>query len=153
MTQSQQLVVPSFPISSNCKKGMKMCYDCAPKTISPPSFWVHGFFSPRNLKKNWHQIQALKFWNFGGPMCILREGNVCVYVHARILHIYCGVCTIDLVYRLFLPTWFYRIIFLDLFAQLFGPVIRGGGESSISTLFLSKRCLTWVNLWSNVWTL
>jgi len=43
------LVVPSFPISSNCTKGMKMCYDCAPKTISPRGFWVHGFFS---LRKN-----------------------------------------------------------------------------------------------------
>jgi hypothetical protein len=29
------------------KNGMKMCYECAPKTISPPSFWVHWFVSLR----------------------------------------------------------------------------------------------------------
>ncbi len=126
MTQNQQLVVPSFPISSNCKKGMKMCYDCAPETISGPSFWVHGFFSLRNFWKNWHRIRAFKFWNFGGPMCILCEGNVCVYVHARIMHIYCGMWTIDLVYRQFMPTWFYRDFVFWLICTFIWPSYKGG---------------------------
>jgi hypothetical protein len=140
MTQNQKLVVPSFPISSNCKKeGMKMCYDCAPKTISPPSFWVHGFFILRKKFKKLtpdRRIQILELW--GTHVHIVWGQHMCILWH---------------VYRLFMPTRFYMIFFRDLFAHLYGPDVRWEGESSISILFLSKRCLTWVHLQSNVWTL
>jgi len=121
MTQNQQLVVPSFPISSDCKKdGMKMCYDCAPKTISPPSFWVDGFFSLGNFKRKLTpdtSAQILELWGthvhivWGQRMCICPCTG-----HAHILwHVYHWPCVLTVYANLVLQDfifWTYLHIFL-----------------------------------------
>ncbi len=74
----------------------------------------------------------------------------CTYIVACVPLTLCTDCFLGLDKGLMsMATWFYRKLFFDLFAHLFGLVIGGrggGGRSSISFLFLSERCLTRVHL-------